>query len=162
MALLEPFKPEQEVAERQIQFREGLFAEYRHIGKPVPNTIRNQKYSILSFVPLVLFKEFQYFFNLFYLFTAISQFIPALKVGLLFSFLAPLILVMFLTMVKEAYQDYHRYKKDKQINSATFRYLDINVAKLRVGPLNRLLLRNCRWGIWCRWQWEIAFLLIVF
>lgn len=45
--------------------------------------------------------------------TAISQFIPALKVGLLFSFVAPLALVLFLTMVKEAYEDYQRFLKDK-------------------------------------------------
>jgi phospholipid-translocating ATPase len=97
--------------------------EYKCQGEPVPNSIRNQKYSILTFVPLVLYKEFQYFFNLFYLLTAVSQFIPALKVGLMFSFLAPLCLVLFLTMVKEGYEDYQRYKKDKQINSSEFMYI---------------------------------------
>ena len=75
---------------------------------------------MITFVPMVLFKEFQYFFNLFYLLTAVSQFIPALKVGLLFSFLAPLVLVLVLTMVKEAYEDIQRYKKDKEINSSEF------------------------------------------
>lgn len=45
--------------------------------------------------------------------TAISQFIPVLKVGLLFSFVAPLALVLFLTMVKEGYEDYQRFLKDK-------------------------------------------------
>lgn len=92
--------------------------EYRHKGEPLPNSIRNQKYSILTFIPLVLYQQFKYFFNLFYLLTAISQFIPALKVGLLFSFLAPLIMVLVLTMVKEGYEDYNRYKKDAEINSA--------------------------------------------
>jgi phospholipid-translocating ATPase len=101
--LMEGSQKESETAERQVIFKGGKLCEYRCPGEPVPNTIRNQKYSILSFIPLVLFKEFQYFFNLFYLLTAISQFIPALKVGLLFSFLAPLLLVLFLTMVKEAY-----------------------------------------------------------
>jgi phospholipid-translocating ATPase len=50
---------------------------------------------------------------MFYLLTALSQFIPALKVGLLFSFLAPLVLVLVLTMLKEAYEDYQRFLKDK-------------------------------------------------
>ena len=62
--------------------------------------IRNQKYSLLTFVPKVLYQQFQYFFNMFYLLTALSQFIPALKVGLLFSFVAPLVLVIALTMMK--------------------------------------------------------------
>jgi phospholipid-translocating ATPase len=50
---------------------------------------------------MVLYEQFKYFFNLFYLLTAASQFIPALKVGLLFSFLSPLVLVLMLTMIKE-------------------------------------------------------------
>ena len=79
----------------------------------MPNLIRNQKYSILTFIPMVLYEQFKYFFNMFYLLTALSQFIPALKVGLLFSFVAPLVLVLSLTMLKEAYEDYQRYLKDK-------------------------------------------------
>jgi phospholipid-translocating ATPase len=70
----------------------------------------------------VLYEQFKYFFNLFYLLTALSQFIPALKVGLLFSFVAPLLLVLALTMMKEAYEDYQRFLKDKEINEAEFMY----------------------------------------
>lgn len=64
----------------------------------------------------MLYEQFKYFFNLFYLLTALSQFIPVLKVGLLFSFVAPLALVLFLTMLKEGYEDYQRFLKDKEIN----------------------------------------------
>jgi phospholipid-translocating ATPase len=78
-----------------------------------PNLIRNQKYSVITFVPKVLYEQFKYFFNLFYLLTALSQFIPVLKVGLMFSFIAPLALVLTLTMLKEAYEDYQRFIKDK-------------------------------------------------
>lgn len=70
----------------------------------------------------MLYEQFKYFFNLFYLLTALSQFIPALKVGLLFSFVAPLLLVLALTMMKEAYEDYQRFLKDKEINEAEFMY----------------------------------------
>jgi len=70
------------------------------IGKPVANIIRNQKYSVITFIPIVLYQQFKFFFNLFYLLTALSQFIPILKVGLLFSFVAPLALVLILTMFK--------------------------------------------------------------
>ena len=57
---------------------------------------------------------------MFYLLTALSQFVPVLKVGLMFSFVAPLLLVLSLTMMKEAYEDYQRFIKDKEINSAQF------------------------------------------
>ena len=46
-----------------------------------PNVVRNQKYNIISFLPLVLFEQFRFFFNLYFLIVAITQFIPALKVG---------------------------------------------------------------------------------
>ena len=91
--------------------------------------MRNQKFSVFSFVPLVLYQEFRHFFNLFYLLTAVSQFIPALKVGLLFSYLAPLLLVIVLTMIKEAYEDIQRYRKDKELNSSEFMYKLIEVGK---------------------------------
>lgn len=36
------------------------------------NKLNNQKYNILSFIPLVLINEFKYFFNLFFLIIALS------------------------------------------------------------------------------------------
>ena len=45
------------------------------------NVVRNQKYSALSFLPVVLVEQFNQFSNLYFLIIALSQFIPALKVG---------------------------------------------------------------------------------
>lgn len=45
------------------------------------NLIRNQKYSVITFLPLVLFDQFKFFYNLFYLFLSITQFYPPLSVG---------------------------------------------------------------------------------
>lgn len=72
---------------------------------------------MLSFVFIVLFNEFKFFFNLFFLVTAISQFIPQLQVGLLFTYVAPLAFVLCLTMLKEAYDDFKRYQRDNEANS---------------------------------------------
>ena len=47
------------------------------------NKINNQKYNILTFVPVVLFNQFKFFFNLFFLLIALSQFIKVLRVGTL-------------------------------------------------------------------------------
>ncbi|EGR32280.1 hypothetical protein IMG5_090120, partial [Ichthyophthirius multifiliis] len=89
------------------------------------NIVKNQKYSIFTFVFIVLFNEFKYFFNLFFLIIAISQFVPILKVGLLFAYVAPLSLVLCLTMLKEAYDDIKRYKRDKEANSQLYKVLEI-------------------------------------
>lgn len=51
-----------------------------------PNIVKNQKYSTLTFIPLVLYNQFRFFFNLFYLLIALTQFIPALVVGKTFQF----------------------------------------------------------------------------
>lgn len=96
--LLQP--AQEEHSTRKIIFKGGMLEKSIYEGEEVPNAIRNQRYSIITFIPVVLYQQFKYFFNLFYLITALSQFIPDLKVGLLFSFLSPLILVLTLTMIK--------------------------------------------------------------
>jgi len=53
------------------------------------------------------------FFNLFFLIIALTQLIDSLKIGWWFSYFGPLGFVLLLTMIKEAYDDFERYKKDK-------------------------------------------------
>ena len=55
-------------------------------GETVPrkfrsNKISNTKYNIITFIPLVLLNQFKFFFNLFFLIIALTQFIPPLRVG---------------------------------------------------------------------------------
>lgn len=75
---------------------------------------------------MVLYNQFKFFFNLFFLLISISQFFDALRVGFLFTFLAPLVFVLLLTMAKEAYDDYGRYQRDKVVNTKIYKKLDIN------------------------------------
>ena len=48
------------------------------------------------------------FFNMFFLLIALSQFVPFLKVGLLVTYVAPLVFVLTVTMLKEGYDDFKR------------------------------------------------------
>lgn len=43
--------------------------------------MRNQKYSVFLFLPIVFYEQFKFFFNFYFLVVALSQFIPALKIG---------------------------------------------------------------------------------
>lgn len=45
------------------------------------NVVRNAKYSLTSFLPIVLYQQFRFFFNLYFLVIALSQFVPALQIG---------------------------------------------------------------------------------
>lgn len=76
------------------------------------NSIINTKYTIFTFIPIVLYNQFKYFFNMFFLLIACSQAFKALRVGFLISFVGPLVFVLTVTMIKEAYDDYKRYSKD--------------------------------------------------
>ncbi|KAJ3380305.1 putative aminophospholipid-translocase [Entophlyctis sp. JEL0112] len=89
-------------------------------NKYAPNIVRNQKYNLLTFFPVVLYEQFKFFFNLYFLLIALSQFIPALKIGLLFSYIAPLAFVLTITLGKEAIDDYDRMKRDAEANSALY------------------------------------------
>ncbi|KAI6103016.1 hypothetical protein F5141DRAFT_1134500 [Pisolithus sp. B1] len=85
-----------------------------------PNMVRNQKYNLFTFFPFVLYEQFKFFFNLYFLLVALSQFIPALKIGFIFTYVAPLAFVLCVTMGKEAYDDYKRHLRDREANSQKY------------------------------------------
>ncbi|KAL6048773.1 putative aminophospholipid-translocase, variant 2 [Balamuthia mandrillaris] len=88
-----------------------------------PNRTCNQKYNPYTFVPVVLYGQFKFFFNLYFLVVALSQFIPALQVGFLFTYIAPLAFVLTVTMLKEAYDDFKRWRRDQELNSQRYEVL---------------------------------------
>lgn len=51
---------------------------------------------------------------------ALSQFIPALKIGYIVTYVAPLAFVLAVTMGKEAFDDYSRYLRDRESNSTRY------------------------------------------
>ena len=94
------------------------------------NVVRNQKYNIVTFLPKVLYEQFKFFFNLYFLLVALSQFIPALKIGFIATYVAPLAFVLCITIGKEAIDDWARYKRDVESNSAPYKLLVPNNSAL--------------------------------
>lgn len=78
-----------------------------------PNIVQNQKYSVITFIPSVLYEQFKYFLNLYFLLVALSQLIKELQIGYIITYFGPLIFVLEVTMLKEAYDDYIRYCRDQ-------------------------------------------------
>ncbi|KAJ1562500.1 putative aminophospholipid-translocase [Cladochytrium tenue] len=113
----------------------------RQDGSYPPNVVRNQKYNLVSFLPVVFYEQFKFFFNLYFLLVALSQFIPALKIGYLFTYFAPLGFVLAVTIGKEAFDDYKRHQRDKEANSQVYKKLTprgielIPSARISVGDL---------------------------
>lgn len=84
------------------------------------NRQNNQKYNVITLIPVVLFNQFKFFYNFFFLAISLSQFIPPLKVGLTFTYVAPLVFVLAITMMKEAFDDFQRKVKDREINNKKY------------------------------------------
>ncbi|KAI8520184.1 ATP synthase subunit 9 [Branchiostoma belcheri] len=88
-----------------------------------PNVIRNQKFNIITFVPGVLYDQFKFFLNLYFLVVALSQFIPDLKIGYLYTYWAPLGFVLSVTMCREAVDEINRWRRDREVNSQQYKKL---------------------------------------
>ncbi|KAI1092358.1 phospholipid-translocating P-type ATPase [Rostrohypoxylon terebratum] len=85
-----------------------------------PNLVSNAKYTALTFLPITLYNEFSFFFNMYFLLVALSQAIPPLRIGYLSTYIAPLAFVLFITMGKEAYDDIERRRRDNEANSEEY------------------------------------------
>ncbi|KAL2144278.1 hypothetical protein VTI28DRAFT_9266 [Corynascus sepedonium] len=88
-----------------------------------PNIISNAKYTAWSFLPVTLYNEFSFFFNMYFLLVALSQAIPALRIGYLSTYVAPLAFVLVITLGKEAYDDIERRRRDNEANSEEYTVL---------------------------------------
>ena len=105
------------------------------------NSIKNTKYNLITLIPLVIYNQFKYFFNFFYLMITLAQLYPPLQVGFLITYIAPLAFVLIITIVKEAFDDIIRWKRDQEVNDQTFIRITkkgrVNIAasKIKVGHI---------------------------
>jgi phospholipid-translocating ATPase len=102
-----------------------------------PNQEENNKYNLITFVPVVLFNQFKQFGNFFYLIMTISQFFPELKVGFLFTYISPLAFVVAVSMAKELYDDINRRIQDKKTNSTLVTVLIYDRSSRKVNRIQK-------------------------
>lgn len=97
-------------------------------GKYPPNIVSNHRFTPFTFLPLTLWHEFSFFFNLYFLLVALSQCIPALRIGYLSSYIVPLVFVLSITLGKEAHDDIARRKRDTEANGEPYEVLSFAAA----------------------------------
>ncbi|XP_010158812.1 PREDICTED: phospholipid-transporting ATPase ID-like, partial [Eurypyga helias] len=100
--------------ERQLQANKrdfNLQFEYAN------NSIKTSKYNFFTFLPLNLFEQFQRIANAYFLFLLILQLIPQISSLAWFTTVVPLVLVLAVSGVKDAIDDFNRHKSDKQVNN---------------------------------------------
>ncbi len=81
------------------------------------NKIRTTKYSILTFLPKNLFEQFHRFANLYFVFIVLLNWIPAVNAFGKEVAMLPVLFVLTVTALKDAFEDYRRYRSDKRINA---------------------------------------------
>ncbi|CAB4064955.1 E7.6.2.1 [Lepeophtheirus salmonis] len=105
------------------------------------NVIRNQKYNIFTFIPVVLFNQFKFFLNMFFLVMACSQFIPELRIGYLYTYWGPLGFVLSVTLIREGIDDFRRYQRDREVNGSRYSKLtlrgrvSVTSSQIKVGDI---------------------------
>uniref|UniRef100_A0A2K5YHD8 Phospholipid-transporting ATPase n=1 Tax=Mandrillus leucophaeus TaxID=9568 RepID=A0A2K5YHD8_MANLE len=105
------------------------------------NVINNQKYNFFTFLPGVLFNQFKYFFNLYFLLLACSQFVPEMRLGALYTYWVPLGFVLAVTVIREAVEEIRCYVRDKEVNSQVYSRLTargtvkVKSSNIQVGDL---------------------------
>ncbi|KAF2731403.1 phospholipid-translocating P-type ATPase [Polyplosphaeria fusca] len=87
------------------------------------NAVSNAKYTPWSFLPRTLYNEFSFFINMYFLLVALSQLVPALRIGYLSTYIVPLAFVITITLGKEALDDIARRRRDAEANSEGYTVL---------------------------------------
>ena len=94
-----------------------------------------------SFSFQVLFNQFSNFMDMFFLLMACSQFIPFLRIGLIYTYWGPLAFVTFVTMCREGVDDFRRFQRDREVNSSRYSKLTLR-GKVSVSSEDLKVSRN--------------------
>jgi phospholipid-translocating ATPase len=88
------------------------------------NQVITSKYTLLTFLPRNLLEQFRRIANVFFLFIAILQFFPKFGTISPALVLLPLVVVLGITALKDAYEDVKRHHADRVVNSNEIRVLE--------------------------------------
>ncbi|CAB1451863.1 unnamed protein product [Pleuronectes platessa] len=110
------------------------------------NAIRTTKYRLLTFIPMNLFQQFHRAANLYFLFLALLNWVPAVEAFQKEITMIPLLVVLAVIAIKDALEDYRRYLFDRKVNNNVARvfcgkqkaYNDQCWKDVRVGDFVRL------------------------
>ncbi|KAK8062978.1 phospholipid-translocating ATPase [Apiospora hydei] len=93
-------------------------------GAPyITNVIRSSRYTLWSFIPKQLFFQFSKMANFYFLVIGTLALIPGFASTGRFTQIVPLMIFISISMAKEGYDDYLRFKSDKTENQSEVKVL---------------------------------------
>ncbi|CAI7911165.1 unnamed protein product [Closterium sp. NIES-53] len=96
---------------------EGLLARWRiHRSRLANNRVRTSKYTLLTFLPRNLFEQFHRVAYIYFLVLILINQIPQLAIFGRYISVIPLLSVLTVTAIKDAFEDWRRHRADAQEN----------------------------------------------
>ncbi|KAJ9554377.1 hypothetical protein OSB04_018422 [Centaurea solstitialis] len=117
--------------------------EANYLAKYKGNAVSTTKYNVATFLPKGLYEQFRRVANLYFLTISCLSFTPVSPVSPITNVI-PLSLVLFVSLVKEAFEDWKRLQNDMTINNTSVdvlqdqRWEPIPWKKLQVGDVVRV------------------------
>uniref|UniRef100_A0ACD5VMV4 Uncharacterized protein n=2 Tax=Avena sativa TaxID=4498 RepID=A0ACD5VMV4_AVESA len=113
-------QPDPSASQRELQ-QEGGESRAVTVGEPAAefagNAIRTAKYSALTFLPRNLFEQFRRLSYVYFLAITVLNQLPQVAVFGRGASVLPLAFVLFVTAVKDAYEDFRRHRSDRRENN---------------------------------------------
>ena len=95
-----------------------------HRASPHSNVVHTTKYTIITFVPKNLWEQFHRLANLYFLMLMILTFVPAVEAVAKEVAWIPLTFILIVTAIKDLFEDFRRYRSDREVNRRQCRVYD--------------------------------------
>lgn len=121
----------------------------------IDNMIRSSKYTLWNFLPRQLFAQFSKLANFYFLCVSILQMIPGLSTTGNYTTIVPLAFFVTISMAKEGYDDFRRYKLDKaENNKLAFVLQAYTSTATTIGRNNEASMADSEPMIWADMAWK--------
>uniref|UniRef100_A0A3B4XPF6 Phospholipid-transporting ATPase n=1 Tax=Seriola lalandi dorsalis TaxID=1841481 RepID=A0A3B4XPF6_SERLL len=104
------------------------------------NAIKTTKYTLLLFIPMNLFEQFHRLANIYFVGLAILNFVPVVNAFQPEVALIPICVIMSLTAMKDAWEDFRRYQSDRKLNNTPIQcFMERRWKDVRVGDFVKVV-----------------------